>query len=208
MHIIIWLTYWRLNVSDIFFINNWKRNIKKVKAVCSCWTECIVDYQSLKNWWTKSCWCLRNKLSSDRMKLNVTHWKTYTRFYKIYMNILWRTRDKTNHIYWAKWIWCEWDSFESFKKDMYDSYVEHCNIYWEKATSIDRIDSKLNYCKDNCRWSTPLVQSNNTSRNRMITYLWRTQSLALWCKEFWLNYYTIRSRIYILWKSPEEAFTY
>jgi len=207
MLIVIGCTYGRLNVHEIFYEHNGKRNIKKVRCVCSCWKQHITSYSSLSNWECKSCWCLKNELSSTRLrKQKTTHWETHTRFFKIYMNILWRTRDKSNLIYWSKWITCQWNSYEEFRSDMYESYLAHVSIHWEKNTSIDRMDSSWDYTKDNCRWSTALVQSNNTSRNRMITYQWRTQSLALWCKELWLNYNTIRSRIYCLWKTPDEAF--
>lgn len=207
MLIVIGSTYGRLNVHEIFYEHNGKRNVKKVRCVCSCWKQHITSYSSLSNWQCKSCWCFKNEVSSTRLKKQkTTHWETHTRFFKIYMNILWRTRDKSNLIYWSKWITCQWNSYEEFRSDMYESYLAHVSIHWEKNTSIDRIDSSWDYTKDNCRWSNALVQSNNTSRNRMITYQWRTQSLALWCKELWLNYNTIRSRIYILWKTPEEAF--
>jgi len=51
--------------------------------------------------------------------------------------------------------------FEEFRDDMYKSYLEHVEKYWEKETSIDRIDNNWNYCKENCKRSTPKEQSNN-----------------------------------------------
>lgn len=72
--------------------------------------------------------------------------------------------NSTDPKYGGKGIKVDWEDYISFKNDMYDSYLEHIEKYGEKNTSIDRIDCKGNYNKDNCRWATIDVQNNNTSR--------------------------------------------
>ena len=56
----------------------------------------------------------------------------------------------------------EWlQDFINFKNDMYDSYLEHCKLKWEKNTTIDRINVNLWYNKENCRWADWVIQANN-----------------------------------------------
>ena len=52
-----------------------------------------------------------------------------------------------------------------FKDDMYESYLVHLDKYWEKDTTIDRINPFWDYCKENCRWATIKEQANNKKRN-------------------------------------------
>lgn len=45
------------------------------------------------------------------------------------------------------------------------SYISHVCEYWEKDTTIDRIDVDWDYCKNNCKRSTMKEQQNNRSNN-------------------------------------------
>lgn len=89
------------------------------------------------------------------------------RFYRIFNGIKRRCNNiktKDYKYYWLYWITYEprRERFKNFKDDMYESYLEHVKIYWEKQTTIDRYpDQKWNYCKENCRWATYSEQIDN-----------------------------------------------
>lgn len=112
----------------------------------------------LRQWTSKMC------RSCSSSQCNVIHWLSHSRFYRIRDWIKKRCNNKTHpyyNIYWWRWIKVEWNSFKEFMNDMYKSYVEHVNKYWEKNTTIDRIDVDWNYNKDNCRRTTWSEQNKN-----------------------------------------------
>ena len=106
-----------------------------------------------------------------------THGMSGTRFYRIWAKIFQRCYNERceNFKYYGNrgiemskdWF----DNFENFKEDMYESYLEHINEFGEKETSIDRIDSNGDYCKENCRWATQVEQARNTRRYHKVESL-------------------------------------
>ncbi|MBO7715864.1 MAG: hypothetical protein J6S85_20035 [Methanobrevibacter sp.] len=80
------------------------------------------------------------------------------------------------------------------------------NGYTDELT-LDRINNDKGYSPENCRWATVYEQANNKRSNHLITYKGRTQTLAQWCTELHLNYWTTRSRLYRDKISVEQAFS-
>lgn len=70
--------------------------------------------------------------------------------------------------YGALGIIVEWSNYKHFKKDMYDSFMEHVKVYGHKDTTLDRIDPSKNYSKNNCRWVTVMEQSKNKRKTGSI----------------------------------------
>lgn len=137
---------------------------------CDCGNETVVTSSALTQNHTRSCGCLHRDIVK---KQGIKHSMSNTKFYKVYTNILQRCNNENNteyHNYGGRGIKCEWTSFENFKKDMYQSYLEHIEKYGEKDTTIDRIDVNGNYTKENCKWATWEEQANNKRQNHYIRF--------------------------------------
>lgn len=135
-------------------------------------------------------------------KKNNIHWMCDTSFYNSWRGAKWRCNNenwKDYNRYWWRWITFseDWNDFNSFYNDMFSSYKE-----W---LSLDRIDNSLWYFKENCRWVTNKENSRNTRQNINITYNWKTQCIAAWADEIWLNTDTLWRRINIHKWSIEDA---
>jgi len=107
------------------------------------------------------------------------HWETKTRLYTIYNSMIarcYRPSHKSYMYYWWFWIECEWITYEDFKRDMYESYLDHVEKYWEDNTTIDRIDNNWNYCKENCRWATKKEQVRNRATTKLYERNWEMLS--------------------------------
>jgi hypothetical protein len=147
--------------------------------------------ESYKQWIQKQ-FCSQD--CSNKNGHHIIHNKSKTRFYKIFKGIKARCNDKINLKYGGRGIKCLWKSFGKFYEDMFKSYDEHCKIWGEKQTSIDRIDNNGNYCKENCRWATQKEQSNNTRKTIYIKYRNNIYTIYELSKKLNLTYYTIYFR--------------
>ena len=76
---------------------------------------------------------------------------------------------------------------------MYNDYLLHFEENnWD--TTLDRIDWKWNYCKENCRWLTQKLQTYNSARNIYITYKKKTQTVMEWSQELNMTYSSTKHR--------------
>lgn len=200
-----WIKFWRLTTLwECKIMYDWAL---WEKCECECWNVLYVRNYCLNRWTTQSCWCLARELSKQRATIHwdARHvdWLKRKRFYNIYKWINQRCNDDSEHNYevykhyWWRWIKNLWESYLDFKNDMYDSYLEHCEKYWEENTSIDRIDVNWHYCKENCRRATQQEQSNN-KRNSFKNINW--VSVEELCDRYWCSRSVVRNNYYKLWR--------
>lgn len=194
-----WEKYWKLTLTwSVKSVLSWKSYARYVECLCECWNKKRISLNSIRNWKQKSCWCWI-----------YTHWMTHTRLFNIFDKMKQRCLNPSNprrRLYWWRWVKLLWNSFEDFYNDMWESYHEHVKKYWERDTTIDRIDTFGDYCKENCRWATRLEQSNNLSSNRKFVYKWKEYpTLASLCREYSIWVTTMNQRINKYWWSLEKA---
>lgn len=105
---------------------------------------------------------LINGTIRELIDTRIIHGMYKTNFYKVYRSMIDRCSyewSKSYHYYGWRWIQCLWLSFDEFKNDMYESYLEHKLTH--ESTSIERRDVNWNYCKINCEWITMSEQQYN-----------------------------------------------
>lgn len=165
---------------------------------CSCdGKEIIVREDGLKSGHTKSCGCLQKETAK---KLMYKHGLTNTRFYKLFDNMYSRCSgykycDNKNYKQKGITVCDRWHDFNNFKEDMYESYCEHVEKFGEKDTTLDRIDSNMSYCPENCRWATRKEQANNTKNNHRIEYKGESHTLAEWANILDIGYKCLSTRV-------------
>lgn len=194
-----WEKYGKLTLTwNVKSVLTWKTRARYVECVCECWNRKWISLNSIRQWKQKSCWCWI-----------YTHWMTHTRLFTIFDHIKQRCTNPNNPnrpIYWWKWVKNLRTNFEEFYKDMWESYYEHVKKYWEKETTIDRINWNWDYCKENCRWATRLEQSNNLSSNRSVVYKGKYyNTLSSLCRDYWIKPTTLNMRLNRYWLTLEEA---
>lgn len=144
---------------------------------CSCGGYVLTPKKNVDSGNTKSCGCLHKENSARLVKKvqhkaaeaaktsNRTHGMRNTRFYRIWQGMRSRCKDTTNPNYGGRGISvCDrWETFEHFRDDMHESFVEHAKKHGNnrKGTSIDRIDVDGNYEPRNVRWATSREQAAN-----------------------------------------------
>lgn len=79
---------------------------------------------------------------------------------------------------------------------------------YEDDLTIDRIDTNGDYRPDNCRWVTYKAQANNTRRNKIISYMGETGTIAEMCEKHRVDQHLVYDRITRLgWKAEKAMST-
>lgn len=170
-------------------LSNQKKSLWE--AICECGNITIVIGGRLTNGTTKSCGCYKKTH-------NTSHGMSYNKFYKLYNSMIARINNPTAlsyENYGGRGVIIEWKTFEEFKDDMYESYLEHQVNFGAKNTTLERVDNDGNYSKENCKWATRAEQGRNRRSNVLITFNGKTQCLQDWADEMDINRMTLRYRL-------------
>lgn len=160
---------------------------------CECGKSLTVKTISLRSGNTKSCGCFRAETASTRFR---KHGLKNSAEYKIWSLMRDRCNNPNNpkyEYYGGKGVTvCKrWDDFACFLADMGKRPTE--------GHTIDRKDGKLNYCPENCRWSTRKEQARNRSNTVMLTVEGIEKPLAEWAEIKNIPYDILKKRIWRGW---------
>lgn len=166
-----------------------RKNAVYWNCLCECGEKSCVTRSNLVSGATKSCGCLSKKMSSERLR---THGMTLTRPFKIWDGIKQRCLNP-KHLKYSSYggrgitLPEKWLTFDGFWEDMQEGYRDDL--------TIDRIDNNIGYSKENCRWASMLVQSNNKRNNRFLEFDGKKLTVAQWARETGIKSVTIRARL-------------
>lgn len=150
---------------------------------CECGKSKVVYGASLTQGKTRSCGCLKDEISGDRIgSASRTHGEgcNKTPEYISWAAMRQRCLNKNNPAY--KYyggrgivICSRWGKYENFLIDMGRKPNEEY--------SIERKDNNKGYSHDNCKWATKEEQANNRRSNKLISHKGKTLTLARWAKD-------------------------
>lgn len=164
-----------------------KDSSKKFYKTCqNCNIEFPVIKSDISNERKKFCSKRCNRIHNNTavVKSIKTHGMSETHFYKKWSDIQYRCSKIGYKNYQERGIKNLWKSFESFKNDMYDLYLDHVKENGETNTTIERIDVNGDYSRQNCKWVTQKLQQRNRRNNINITFSNKTQCMSAWAEEF------------------------
>jgi len=172
---------------------------------CECGSEKTQFGDNLTKGQTKSCGCNKGAMiASQKIKYENKYSHSIIE-YRIWCAIKTRCYNKNNpayRLYGAVGVTMneEWkSSFLAFLRDM-----GHCP---GPEYSIDRYpDNRGNYEPGNCRWATPIEQSQNRRNNRKLTFAGETRTVSEWSILLGIPWQNIHSRLSKGW-SDERTLT-
>lgn len=168
-------------LSVICRIENTDKKHSYYKCRCDCGNICIKRSDIIKNSQHKQCgMCKRPRLDMT------THGHSNTHLYRVYYAMKQRCYNincSEYHNYGARDIKVcdEWlNSFTSF----YDWAI---NNGYRKSLQLDRIDNDDDYKPSNCRFVTPIENSNNKRTCVYLTHKGTTMTMTQWARHLGIN---------------------
>lgn len=92
-------------------------------------------------------------------------------------------------------------------RNSYENFLSDMGRAPSPKHSLDRINVNENYSANNCKWSTPVEQANNTTKTYMVTYDGNQIPLGLFCRKHNLPIELIRGRLNNGWSVDRALVT-
>ena len=143
-------------------------------CICDCGKETIVYKTNLMKENTRSCGCL----SIETKKSNITHGKSHTAEYRIWLAMK-RRCDTPSVKMWHRYGGRGIKVCDRWKND-FSNFLLDMGKRPSKKHSIDRIDIDKDYSPDNCRWATTIEQANNKSSNGVVNGISYSEAASIY----------------------------
>lgn len=177
------------------FVVSKANNIGRFTAwncLCDCGESVVVRTGGLTSGNTKSCGCLRKKVSETNFtkhghKTNRKPSPEYTSW-SLMRDRCNNKNNKNYYRYGGRGISvCEqWVDFNNFYKDMGNRPV---------GTTLERIDSNKNYCPENCCWATRKQQSRNRDYCKTVIFEGKSEKLFELAERFGIDLQLVHQRL-------------
>lgn len=169
-------------------------------CLCECGNEKVVRGSHLLSGNVKSCGCI---------PAHRTHGKCHTRLYGVWNNMILRCHNPNNPEY-PRYGGRGIAVCDEWRRDFMTFYTWAMAAGYDETAprgryTVERKDNDGPYSPDNCTLATIKTQSNNTRRNRFITYKGETKTLSQWARHLGINQSTLSRRILSGWP-VEKAF--
>lgn len=135
---------------------------------------------------------------------DVIHGMCGTRIYNTWLNMKSRCCNKNNKEF-ANYGGRGIKVCDEWRNSFSDFYDWALTSGYSDNLTIERVDVNGDYCPENCTWILKEEQASNTTRNNRITYNGETKTISQWARLYGINLQTLRSRLYSLGYSFEEA---
>lgn len=183
-----------------------KDNVLVLDVKCECGKEKTILKSNLKR--TKSCGCLKSKLTSLRFKgVPTGHGETYGNLYYVWTGIKQRCYNEKHQAYpqyGGRGVEMDQrykDSYVKFAKDIRSVLGDR-----PKGMSLDRINNEKGYFITNLRWANQAQQLRNNRQTRMIKAFGKEMCVADWVIETGISRGKINWNILKKGKDAEEYF--
>lgn len=172
------------------------------ECVCDCGNNHIATGHGLLRGGVKSCGCLKNELSSERLK---KHGASKTRIYRIWGAMKQRCYNR-NHSHYDNYGRRGISVCDEWKADFEAFYQWAIASGYKGNLTIDRIDNNGNYEPSNCRWISEFEQQQNRTNTHIVNYNGQKFTLSQLAREYKIKPNVLERRIKSGWDIEKAIF--